>query len=118
MSLLSQYNFVSYQLSKLSVLEKVRLFASADMIVAPTGAGLIYLYFAKVKAKVLEIFSNKYVVGPSFDIAGKLGLEYHYIISNVIGNGKGLEEHIRVDIDQLKRELDKMIEGVEKPVSV
>lgn len=118
MELLSQYGFVSYQLSQLSVLEKIRLFASADMVVGPTGAGLIYLYFCKAKAKVLEIFSNLYVVGPSFDIAGKAGLDYHYIISKAIGNGKGLEEHIHVDIDQLKRALDKMIEGVKEPASI
>jgi hypothetical protein len=107
--LLSKYNFVSYQLSKLSFLDKIRLFASADIIISPTGAGLMNMYFSKPGTKVLEIFSNIFVVGPSFDIAGKIGFDYRYIISRAIGRRRGVKEHVTVDIEILKEELEKII---------
>jgi capsular polysaccharide biosynthesis protein len=116
--LLSKYNFVTYKLSQLNFIEKVRLFANAEMIVSPTGAGLIHMYFSKPGTKVLEIFSNIFVVGPSFDIAGKVGLDYHYMIAKAIGKGKGLKQNIHVDVDQLKEVLENMIEEVSMPQSV
>jgi hypothetical protein len=116
--LLGKYNFVTYQLSNLNFIEKVRLFANAEMIVSPTGAGLIHMYFSRRDTKLLEIFSNIFVVGPSFDIAGKVGLDYHYIIAKATGKGQGLKQNIHVDIKQLKEAVENMIEEVSMPQSV
>jgi hypothetical protein len=109
MALLSQYNIVSYQLTQLSFMDKVRLFASADLIVSPTGAGLMNMYFSRPGTKVLEIFSDRFVVGPSFDIAEKIGLDYHYMFAKAIGRRRGVKEHVTVDITKLKEALDKIM---------
>jgi capsular polysaccharide biosynthesis protein len=109
MELLSQYNIVSYQLSQLSFMDKVRLFAYADLIVSPTGAGLMNMYFSRPGTKVLEIFSDRFVVGPSFDIAEKIGLDYHYMFAKPTGRRRGVKEHVAVDINKLKEALDKIM---------
>jgi hypothetical protein len=58
--MLSQYGFSSYRLEERTVAENVRLFANADVIVGPHGAGLTDIIFSS-DATVIELFGYQSV---------------------------------------------------------
>jgi hypothetical protein len=58
--ILSEYGYKKIILEKLSVLEQVSLFAGAQKIVAPHGAGLANLIFCQNLEQIVEIFSPSY----------------------------------------------------------
>jgi capsular polysaccharide biosynthesis protein len=113
MKVLGKYSFVSYQLSGLPFIEKVRLFATADVVITHTGAGLTNLIFCRPGTRILEIFSDKMVLGPFFDIAQRLNLDYQYLIARSVPNNKnrpqGLEDDIYVDLQQIQSLMHKII---------
>jgi hypothetical protein len=55
---LTYLDFQYVQLEDLSFKEKVELFATSEMIVAPNGGGLSFLVFANEKTKFIELFPN------------------------------------------------------------
>ncbi len=61
MALLGEWGFVCVELEQLSVSEQVRLFAQAEIIVAPHGAGLTNLMFCQPQTCVIELISPNYV---------------------------------------------------------
>lgn len=113
-TLLKKYDFTFYQLSELSFVEKMSLFATASLVISATGAGLTNILFCKPGTKVLEIFNDGFIVGPFYDIAGKLDLNYRYMIcengSKAKSPEQGQKEHIRVDLKQLELKLKSLLE--------
>ncbi|HEY9696909.1 MAG TPA: glycosyltransferase 61 family protein [Trichocoleus sp.] len=120
MDLLSQYGFEFVTLDTLPVVEQARLFANAEMIVAPHGAGLTNLIFCQPGTKVVEIFSPFYGMRSYWVISNQCKLNYQYLISR---DFKGLlekalnsppdllrtemnQEDILVDLESLKRALE------------
>ena len=57
--LLGEYGFETYRLAEMSVAENVALFAGADCVVAPHGAGLTNVLFAD-DASVVELARSNY----------------------------------------------------------
>ena len=72
-------HFESAELESLSVREQAALFAGADCIVAPHGAGLTNLVFCKPGARVVELFSPNYANGCYENIARHMGLSYRSV---------------------------------------
>jgi hypothetical protein len=111
--LLDGYGFVTYVLSELTFIEKMSLFASADVVISATGAGMTNMIFSKKGTKIIEIFNEGFVVGPFYDLAPKVDLEYHYLISKTGSKAKNLkqgqEEDVIVNLDQVKTLLDKLL---------
>ena len=114
-ALLETYGFKTYTLSSLPLIEKIKLFASAQVIVSAAGAGMANTVFCKKGAKVLEIFGETLVHPETYDKANKTGVDYYYLLGNeekeFVGNfdWKVLNEHVTVDINKLQQKLEKYI---------
>jgi hypothetical protein len=102
---LSKEGFVNIISSKLSIIEKIRLFSQAKVVIGATGAGLVNMFFCKPGTQFIEIFNENFVVEPFFDIAHKVDLDYNYIICKGNGNvqsmNEGQRQNLHVDVDKL-----------------
>ena len=65
---------------EMPVSDQIRMFASADVIVAPHGAALANLMFCKPNARLLELFSPNYVNPLYRYICAQVGVDYYYLI--------------------------------------
>lgn len=74
MDVLSEFGFKRYLLEERSLAENARLFADADVIVGPHGAGLTDIIFAE-DCTLIEIFGDK-VKQPYEELSDALGVEY------------------------------------------
>lgn len=119
---LEPYNFKSIVSSKYSILEKIRMFSQAKVVVSATGAGLISMFFCKPGTKIIEIFHEGFVIEPFYDIATKIDLDYDYIICKgdkpVHNADEGQRQHLLVDTNQVVEILEKMPKSSKKESSV
>ena len=77
MRILAPLGFAAYALETMSFADQVRLFAQAEFIVAPHGAGLMNLAFA-AKPGVVELFGKH--IQPSFsELARGFGCRYGFM---------------------------------------
>lgn len=113
-TLVEQYGFQPFELSKLPFIEKVKLFASAQVIVSAAGAAMVNILFSKKGAKVIEIFAEGNLHPETYDKANKVGLEYHYIIihqnKRPTSTHQSLHQGFTVDIAALKQKLDSILQ--------
>lgn len=79
-AMLTAYGFKVVAPETLPVRQQISLFAEADAIVAPHGAGLANLAFCAPGAKVIELFSPVYTPGYYWIISNNRSLEYYYLI--------------------------------------
>ncbi|WP_217900396.1 DUF563 domain-containing protein [Halorubrum sp. Eb13] len=77
MDTLTEFNFECYLLEERSLAENARLFADADIIVGPHGAGLTDIIFAG-DATLIELFGQK-VKQPYKLLAEAVGVDYEPI---------------------------------------
>ena len=95
---LARLGFATVHLEGLSFSEQIQLFAEAEAIVAPHGAGLANIVFCRPGTRLLELFSPAYVNPLYYDVARASGVIYSYLI----GRGRlvppGEYETVRADI--------------------
>lgn len=91
---LADRGFVRVVPSELDVPEQAALFAGADVVVAPHGAGLTNLAYAGDPV-VVELFRDGDVRGQYYQLAKVLDLEYHYLV------GESTGPDLAVDVDEL-----------------
>lgn len=119
---LETYKFKSVVSSKYSILEKIRMFSQAKVVVSATGAGLISMFFCKPGTKIIEIFHEGFVIEPFYDIATKIDLDYDYIICKgdkpIHNADEGQRQHLFVETDQVVEILEKMRKSSEKKSNV
>ncbi|MEH7084168.1 glycosyltransferase family 61 protein [Neobacillus drentensis] len=77
--------FERYELEKISIADKAKLFAQADFVIAPTGAGLTNLVFCNPGTKVIEIFPSNFLNPHYYLISQLYNLDYHHIIETPVG---------------------------------
>lgn len=77
-TLLNDFGFMTVVPGLLSFAEQVSIFNSADIVIAPHGAGLTNLLFCNSGTKVIEFFSPNYVCRHYWWIASHLDLDYYY----------------------------------------
>lgn len=99
MAVLSEFGFESYVLEDLTVLEQAKLFANAEIVVGPHGAGLTNLMYSRDTA-VIELF------GPQkkttyYRLSKSLGFEYRSI------TGKKVSPDIYVDPEEIRETLER-----------
>lgn len=75
---LREYGFESYGLSKLSLRQQINLFYSADIVVAPHGAGLSNLLFAD-RTSVLELHPAPTVATHFYMLSKRMGHQYKFV---------------------------------------
>ena len=66
LALLKPLGFEEVVLSPLTVKEQMQLFADAEFIISPHGAGLLNGVFSGAETKVIELFSPRLVVPPLY----------------------------------------------------
>ncbi len=97
MEKLKPLGFERVYLQHLTVEEQIRLFASAEWIIAPHGAGLTNLVFCQPHTHVIEIFNQDYV-NPCFWIIGQnLNLNYHCLFYPSYNT----QRDIVIDVDKI-----------------
>jgi len=102
-SQLEQYEFEKYVLSELSFEEQVSLFANANHIVTPHGAGLANTIFSS-NCTVLEIFHSE-KIKPTYNLIAQCrGLDYNYSIERADGRD------INVDVDRIVNFVEQNLE--------
>jgi capsular polysaccharide biosynthesis protein len=110
MNLLHSYGFEIYELSKLSFLEKKDLFASAQVVISASGAGLTHTMFCSAGATLVELFPEGFVNTHYYNMAHICGMHYHFLVSpnpNRANSAKaGQHEHLTVDLEAVRNILD------------
>jgi capsular polysaccharide biosynthesis protein len=86
MYLLMKYGFIKIELETLPVAEQIKLFSSAEVIIAPHGAGLVNLTFCHPGTKILEIFSPTYITPLYWVISSFSNLNYYSYIGQTDPN--------------------------------
>ncbi len=84
--LLEKYGIEYRAMDSLSMLEQMRIFQQAEVIIAPHGAALTNLFFAKPHTKVLEILPETYHDHTTYHIAAYSHCNYHYMRAKVQPN--------------------------------
>jgi len=98
---LDDYGFEPYRLEELPVAEQVRLFAEAEAIVGPHGAGLSNLVYSEDVA-VVELFGSN--VKDNFArIAETAGFEYHRL------QGRQDGPDIDIDVARLRETVERAV---------
>lgn len=116
MGFLKSCGFTCVVLEGLTVAQQARIFYSADIIIAPHGAALTNLVFAKPRAKVIELFSPLWVRHTYWWISQQMNLDYDRLIGNspmlslmpsasLTDFRQALEADITVDLRMLKKKL-------------
>lgn len=98
---LEAHGFESYTLSDLRVREQVQLFAEAETIVAPHGAGLVNMIFS-TDCAVLELIPQDLVFPFYQCLADHLGHDYDYLYCDSEDTDLG------VDIQQLGSHIEEL----------
>ena len=107
-ALLEKHGFEEVFSEELSFRQQVDLFASAEAIVAPHGAGLANILFCQPKTFVLEIFSPDYVNGCFWALAEQAELDYWYLL------GKGARPAEFADPHKVEKNIEADVMQVEK----
>ena len=107
---LTPFGFVAYTLENMSYTDEVRLFSQAEIVVAPHGAGLTNIIFAKNDLIVIDLFGS-YGSPCFFFLANALGFNYGYLAS---GKSFGMEriksyDGIWVDVPRLRALVEEML---------
>lgn len=108
---LQTIGFKIFQMSELSFLEQVKIYAEARIVISPHGAGLSNTVFCR-NAKILEIFAPSYVNVCYWVLANQVGNEYYYHLGeDEPGNSPPPWRNFRVDMKIFKETLDKMLKN-------
>jgi capsular polysaccharide biosynthesis protein len=112
--ILSSRGFLRVTLEDLSLADQIGLFAEAEAIVAPHGAGLTNLAWCPPKTKVVEIFSPLYVNLCYWAMSSLTQADYYYLLGSADGlvddvnDARFFLEDISVDPLALARTLEAM----------
>ena len=110
---LDRFGFERIDPGAMSVVEQIRAFAEAELIVAPHGANRANLAFAGAGASVVELFAPDFVQGCYWKLSTTVpGLNYRYLVGEGrVGRfreGLGVSSDIRIE----PRSLNSVIERV------
>jgi hypothetical protein len=97
----------------LSVQEQIDTFASAEIVVAPHGAGLTNITFCRPGAKVLELFAATYVHLGLWTIADAVGLDYRYLVADGPARSRkemvGILDDVSVPVERVLAAVDQLL---------
>ncbi|WP_311170891.1 glycosyltransferase family 61 protein [Halobellus ordinarius] len=96
---IAEFGFQSVELSALSFQEQVRLFAGAEKVIGPHGAGLIHLLWTQDPVSVVELLPETGPVAHYFLLAAELGISYDCLACETVADRSIAPRHrdIRVD---------------------
>jgi tetratricopeptide (TPR) repeat protein len=103
---LAKFGFENVKLETMSVTEQASCLASAEIVVAPHGAGLTNLAFCNPGTKVIEIFSPSYLPSCYWILSNVCGLDHYSLIGNLLENPDArlpIHQDIQLDLDLLEK---------------
>jgi len=111
---LDRFGFERIDPGAMSVVEQIRAFAEAEVILAPHGAALANLAFAGAGATVVELFAPDFVQGCYWKLATTVpGLRYRYLVGEGrVGRfreGLGVSSDIRIDVRSLNSVIERVV---------
>ena len=111
--LLESRGFVLVDPGTMTVAEQIRVFATADIIVATHGAALANLVFASPGATLIELFPQGCLLPDYWRLASGIpGLGYRYLTAHGKpprrGRAAAIVRDIQVDVPALERMLDEL----------
>lgn len=103
--LLVPLGFKSIILENEPIVRKIQIFQSADVVIAPHGAGLTNLLFCNPGTTVIELFSPNWMLSCFKMISNYYGLNYFEVMGKGICypnrvDPRGYHENIEVDIKE------------------
>jgi hypothetical protein len=104
LSYLSKYGFVPVTLDGLSIEEQAKIFNSAKVIVAPHGAALSNLVFARKGTKVIEAYHPDYVNVCFWALSNCVGLDHYYFMASK-SDALNFDVGMHMSIDKLSASL-------------
>lgn len=105
---LAPFGFVMYTLEDMSVLDKVRLFSQAEIVVAPTGAGTTHIIFSQ-NLTLIELFSPSLYNACFYSLARGLGFQYGCLkCDSPLTDVHGMGADIIVNVNELQQLVAKM----------
>ncbi|WP_269523435.1 glycosyltransferase family 61 protein [Coraliomargarita parva] len=111
---LAERGFRSFEMASLPFLDKIALFAGAQVVVSVHGAGLANIMFCPESAHFVELFPEQFVLTTYADLAFNVGLGYSHMLCPSPVRAKdgkeGQKVHVTVDIDALDALLDPVLE--------
>ncbi len=108
LTVLDKFDIQPYALETLSVREQVRLFANAELVVSPHGAGLTNLVYSS-SPTVLELFGDKEKT-TFYRLSKLMGFEYHAMFC---GHDR---KDLVVDSERLEHRIRSVIAGDRTPI--
>jgi capsular polysaccharide biosynthesis protein len=114
LAVLARHDFESVDPGTLSVVDQIRAYATANLIVAPHGAALANLIFAPPSAAVVELFPAGCLLPDFWRLASSVpGLRYRYVSAPRSGRlrptrASTIVRDIDVDIAALSATLDEL----------
>jgi len=111
---LDRFGFERIDPGAMSVVEQIRAFAEAELILAPHGAALANLAFAGAGATVVELFAPDFVQGCYWKLATTVpGLRYRYLVgegrAGRFREGLGVSSDIRIDVRSLNSVIGRVV---------
>ena len=111
---LAPHNFQVIKPEHLSIEEQALLFSSAEIVIAPHGAGLTNLVFCPPGTAVIEFFSPRYVNVCYWALSNLLDLQYYYLLGDGERPPEFHDPHdvgcdIVVNVSQFNKLLEKII---------
>jgi len=103
LEVLSEFNIEPYALETLPVCEQVQLFANADLVVSPHGAGLANLVYG-TSPSVLELFGYKEKT-TFYRLSELMGYEYDALFCET------KRKDIITNVDELSSKISKILTG-------
>lgn len=81
LELLGRFNFESVVLEDLSLRDQIVLMSTAEILVAPHGAGTLHCTFMPERTTVIELFSPKFVNPCMMNVSRLLHQDHHMVVS-------------------------------------
>jgi tetratricopeptide (TPR) repeat protein len=119
-SILEQYGFTVLHLEKLTVLEQIKIFAQAEIIVGPHGSALTNIIFCQAGTKIVELVSPVYMRPYYWVISQYLNLDHYYLLGeNFDGYAlrqliyeNPLTEDLLINLEYLERTINYLLKKV------
>ncbi|HWU21274.1 MAG TPA: glycosyltransferase family 61 protein [Nocardioides sp.] len=97
----------------LTVQQQIDVFSTAEIIVAPHGAGLTNVTFSPRGVRVLELFPSTYVHRGLWAICQALGAEYRYLVADGPGGPEGpnagIADDVSIPVERVVAEVDALL---------
>jgi capsular polysaccharide biosynthesis protein len=108
-AMLERYGFKTVYMEKFSFLEQISISSHARFIVAPHGAGITNVMFARKDASLLEMVNQAWQKTCFAEMCEKIDVEYHRFDCAEFGSeGQHLSD-INVDVAELEEKLIKIL---------